>query len=106
MWWIFPQLAALGRSETARAYGVASRAEAQAYLAHALLGPRLAEASEAMLRHRDRAPEAILGGIDAMKLRSSLTLFLAAGADAPLGEVLEVFYKGERDPATLRLLGL
>ena len=104
MWWIFPQLAALGRSETARAYGIASSAEARAYLAHPLLGPRLMEATEAMLCHRDRTPEAILGGIDALKLRSSLTLFLAAGAGAPIGDALEIFYAGQRHPATLRLL--
>ena len=104
MWWVFPQLAGLGRSETARAYGVASLAEARAYLAHPLLGPRLVEATEAMLLHPDRPAEAILGGVDALKFRSSLTLFLAAGAGAPLGEALEAFFRGEADGETLRLL--
>lgn len=106
MWWVFPQLAGLGRSETARAYGIVSLAEARAYLAHPLLGPRLEEATGAILLHRDRAPETILGGVDALKFRSSLTLFVAAGAGAPLGEALDAFYAGERDPATLRLLGM
>ncbi len=106
MWWIFPQLSGLGHSETARAYGIASLAEARAYLAHPLLGLRLAEATGAMLLHHDRAPATILGGVDALKLRSSLTVFLAAGAGAPLGEALDAFYAGERDPATLRLLGM
>lgn len=105
VWWVFPQLAGLGRSETARAYAIGSLAEARAYLAHPLLGLRLREATGAMLLHRDRSAQAVLGGIDATKLCSSLTLFLAAGAGAPLDAALAVFFGGERDPATLNLLG-
>ena len=105
MWFVFPQIAGLGHSETARFYAIGSLAEAQAYLAHPLLGPRLHEATAALLRHPERSAETMLGGIDAIKLRSSLTLFLAAGAGAPLDEALDTFFGGEKDPATLRILG-
>jgi uncharacterized protein (DUF1810 family) len=102
MWWIFPQLAALGRSGTAKAYGIADLEEARAYLAHPVLEPRLVEAARAMLGNAGQRPEAVLGGIDAMKLRSSMTLFAAVpGADPVFGEVLEAFYGGEKDPMTL-----
>ena len=106
MWFVFPQIAGLGHSETARFYAIGSLAEARAYLAHPVLGPRLAEAAAVLLPHADRGAAAVLGGIDAMKLRSSLTLFLAAGAGEPLPAVLDRFYGGERDPETLRLLGM
>ena len=105
MWWTFPQLAALGRSGTAKAYGIADLEEARAYLAHPVLGPRLVEAARAMLGNAGQRPEAVLGGIDAMKLRSSMTLFAAVpGADPVFGEVLEAFYGGEADPMTLERL--
>ena len=105
MWWIFPQLAALGRSGTAKVYGIADLEEARAYLAHPVLGPRLVEAARAMLGNAGQRPEAILGEIDAMKLRSSVTLFAAVpGADPVFGEVLEAFYGGERDPMTVERL--
>ncbi|EAR52915.1 hypothetical protein OG2516_10646 [Oceanicola granulosus HTCC2516] len=101
MWFVYPQLRGLGRSETARFYGIAGRDEAAAYLAHPVLGPRLVEMSELLLRHRDRAPEAIFGGIDALKLRSSMTLF-AALPDAPpvFANVLDAFFAGARCPRT------
>jgi uncharacterized protein (DUF1810 family) len=105
MWFVFPQIAGLGRSATARHYAIESFAEARAYLAHALLGPRLFECTEAVLAHRASSPEAIFGSVDATKLRSSMTLFEAAADEAgPFGEALEAFYGGERDAATLRLL--
>ena len=105
MWWIFPQLAVLGRSGTAKAYGIADLAEAEAYLAHPVLGPRLVEAARAMLLHRGQDPASVLGGIDAMKLRSCATLFAAVpGADLVFREVLEAFYGGETDPHTLAAL--
>lgn len=105
MWWIFPQLAALGRSGTAKAYGIAGLEEARAYLAHPILGPRLVEAARAMLGNAGQRPEAVLGGIDAMKLRSCATLFAAVpGADPVFGEVLEAFYGGEKDPMTVERL--
>ena len=104
IWFIFPQLAGLGLSSTARHYAIEDLAEARAYLAHPVLGPRLIEATRAMLAHREQRPEAILGAVDAMKLRSSLTLFEAAGGDPLFGEAIDAFYAGERDGMTLALL--
>ncbi|MFV0624242.1 DUF1810 domain-containing protein [Sphingomonas sp. ac-8] len=107
MWFVFPQIAGLGRSETARFYAIADAAEAQAYRAHPVLGARLVEAAQALLAHRGRSAEAVLGGIDAIKLRSSMTLFEAAAPGEPVfGAVLDGFYDGERDAETLRLLNL
>jgi uncharacterized protein (DUF1810 family) len=106
MWFVFPQLAGLGRSVTARFYGIAGEEEARAYLAHPLLGPRLAECTAAVASHRCRAADAIFGSIDAMKFRSSMTLFEAVAEEpATFSEALETFYGGARDPATLELLG-
>lgn len=106
MWFVFPQIAGLGRSETARFYAVADADEARAYLAHPVLGERLREAAETLLAHRGRSAEAMLGGIDAVKLRSSMTLFETVAPDEPVfAGVLEAFYGGNRDPETLRLLG-
>ena len=105
MWFVFPQLAGLGRSDTARFFGIRSVEEARAYLAHPLLGPRLRECCTALLTHSGLSAEAILGNIDALKLRSSMTLFEAVGDDpATLAAVLDAFYRGDRDPATLNLL--
>lgn len=104
MWFIFPQLAALGRSPAAQYYGITSREEAGAYLAHPLLGPRLREAIEALLPWAaKRSPEEILGGIDALKLRSSLTLFDAVEPAAIFGRALGALYDGP-DERTLALL--
>ncbi len=104
MWWIFPQIAGLGRSDTARYYAIASADEARAYLAHPLLGPRLVEAAETVARARGSA-DAVMGSIDAVKLRSSMTLFAAVAADpAPFRAVLDRFYGGEDDAATQALL--
>ena len=106
MWFVFPQIAGLGFSAMAQLYAIGSLAEARAFLAHALLGARLREATEAVLAHRGEAAEAIFGTIDAIKFRSSMTLFeAAADGDGPFGAALDAFYAGERDPATLRLLG-
>lgn len=104
MWWIFPQIAGLGRSETARRYAIGSAAEARAYLAHPLLGPRLVEAAETVARASGTA-ETVMGSIDAVKLRSSMTLFAAVADDpTPFRAVLDRFYAGRDDPATLALL--
>nr|WP_233130762.1 DUF1810 domain-containing protein [Sphingomonas jeddahensis] len=104
MWFVFPQLRGLGRSPTAQHYGIASLAEARAYLAHAVLGPRLHEASATVLAAPGSA-EAILGPVDALKLRSSMTLFAAAADDpAPFGAVLRRFFDGAPDAATEVLL--
>jgi uncharacterized protein (DUF1810 family) len=105
MWFVFPQIAGLGHSPTARFYAIASAAEARAYLAHPLLGARLRACAEAVLAHRGRSAEAIFGSVDAMKLKSSMTLFEAVAAGrAPFAAVLDVFFDAERDPATLMRL--
>jgi uncharacterized protein (DUF1810 family) len=104
MWYVFPQIAGLGRSDMAQRYAIRDAAEARAYLVHLLLGPRLIEITEAAIAAPGSA-EAIFGGIDAVKLRSSLTLFAAVADDpAPFERGLDRFYEGERDPETLRLL--
>ncbi|HEV2570086.1 DUF1810 domain-containing protein [Sphingomonas sp.] len=104
MWFIFPQIAGLGQSAMARRYAIRDLDEAQAYLAHPLLGARLHECVEAVTAWAGRrTPEQIMGGIDAVKLRSSLTLFEAAGGGAVFAEALEGLYGGERDERTLAL---
>lgn len=104
MWFVFPQIAGLGSSATARAYAIRDAAEARAYLAHPVLGPRLIEATAAIVAARGSA-EAILGGVDAMKLGSSMTLFAAVADDpAPFDAALARFFGGERDAATLARL--
>lgn len=105
MWYIFPQIAGLGRSATAQAYAIVDAQEARAYLAHPLLGPRLIEVVRAACAAPGSA-ETIFGGIDAMKLRSSLTLFAAVADDpSPYQAGLDRFFDGQPDPETLRLLG-
>ena len=106
IWYVFPQIAGLGRSEMARRYALADLDEAGAYLAHAVLGPRLIEACKAMLTNSSRPPEAVLGEIDAVKIRSSATLFAEVPQADPIFEaVLSSFYGGARDPQTLDRLG-
>ena len=106
MWFVFPQIAGLGTSPMARFYAIASLDEARAYLAHPLLGSRLHECTEAVLRHAGRAAEAIFGPVDAVKLRSSMTLFERAGeGEGPFGTCLSAFFGGKPDPRTLALLG-
>ena len=106
MWFIFPQLAGLGSSATAVHYAIRSVDEARAYLADPVLGARLLEGVTAMLAHADRSAEAILGGIDALKFRSCMTLFEAAADDAaPFTAALVAFHDGKRDIRTLDLLG-
>jgi uncharacterized protein (DUF1810 family) len=101
MWFIFPQIAGLGFSEMSRTYAIASLAEAQAYLRHPVLGPRLLECARLVLDAHAASAEQIFGGIDAVKLRSSMTLFLRAAPDEPLfQEVLERYFDAEPDPAT------
>jgi uncharacterized protein (DUF1810 family) len=103
MWFIFPQLAGLGRSEMAVFYAIASIEEARAYLAHPLLGPRLIACVAALQDLTGTTAEAIFGGIDAVKLRSSLTLFAEAGGEPMFAAALERWCGGP-DDATLRLL--
>jgi uncharacterized protein (DUF1810 family) len=105
MWFVFPQLRGLGFSAMAERFGVAGIDEACAYLAHPVLGPRLCEAVALLTAHKDRTAVEILGTVDAMKLRSSLTLFGAASEEAGVfGEALAQFYGGVADPQTRRIL--
>ena len=104
MWFIFPQVAGLGRSATAQKYAIESLAEAEAYLAHPVLGKRLRECCGLLLLHADQSAEQILGGIDALKLRSSMTLFDAISSDDCFAQVLSAFYGGATDPASLDVL--
>jgi len=108
MWFVFPQVAGLGRSPMAQRYAIRSLDEARAYLAHPVLGPRLRECADAMLdAPKGRTAESVLGGIDAVKLRSSMTLFLRADPrERGFERVLERFARGVPDPATDRLLRL
>ena len=105
MWYIFPQLAGLGRSETARHYALSGVDEAQAYLAHPLLGQRLEECCKILTGIEGRTASAIFGYPDDLKLHSSLTLFAQAAPDQPLfGACLAKYFNGQRDAATLQLL--
>lgn len=104
MWYIFPQLAALGRSGTAKHYGIRDLAEARAYLADPVLAANLRAAAGAMLENAGTPPEAVLGAVDAMKLRSCATLFAAAGGGEVFDRLLAEFFGGEADPATLAAL--
>lgn len=105
MWFVFPQASGLGTSPTARFYAVASLEEAAAYVTHPLLGARLRDCAKLLLAVPERSAAQILGGIDAMKLRSSMTLFQAAApSELVFGKVLERFFGGVPDDATLRIL--
>ncbi|MBL8352454.1 MAG: DUF1810 domain-containing protein [Burkholderiaceae bacterium] len=107
MWFVFPQLRGLGHSAYAQRYGIEGLAEARAYARHPLLGPRLRDALQRLERLQGRSAEAVFGGIDAVKLRSCLTLFeLADPAEPACARLLERWYAGRRDPQTLALLGL
>ena len=104
IWFVFPQIAGLGRSGMARRYALASVAEAARYLDHPVLGPRLRCATTLMLRHAGQSAEAILGPVDAMKLRSSMTLFALARPDELcFAAALDAFWDGAPDPATLAI---
>ena len=107
MWFVFPQIAGLGQTPTSRKYAISSLEEAQAYLAHPVLGPRLIDAARVVAELEGRTAEEIFGGIDAMKLRSSMTLFAYADSANPIfGQVLEAYFGGVPDEATERLLGV
>ena len=101
MWFVFPQVAGLGRSGTAQHYAVSGLAEARAYLAHPVLGPRLRECAAALTGLDATDPVAVFGPVDAQKLRSSMTLFAAAAPDEPaFGQVLGQYFGGTLDEAT------
>lgn len=105
MWFIFPQIAGLGRSPTAQRYAIRSLEEARAYLNHGLLGPRLRQSVETLLfSAANRSPEQIFGSIDAMKLASSLTLFDQAAPGDIFAHALDRLFGGQADARTLALL--
>jgi uncharacterized protein (DUF1810 family) len=102
IWFTFPQIAGLGRSETSRRFAISSLEEARAYLAHPVLGPRLRECTRLVRAIEGRTAEEIFGPVDAMKVRSCMTLFQRAAPDEPeFGLVLDRFYGGVADEATL-----
>ena len=121
MWFVFPQIAGLGRSATAQEFAISSLGEARAYLRHPVLGPRLAESARVLTEVAGRSAEQIFGSLDAQKLRSSMTLFLraeaadaddtdagrtdAGGTGSLFAQVLRQYFDGQPDPATGRLLG-
>jgi uncharacterized protein (DUF1810 family) len=105
MWFVFPQVAGLGRSATAQQYAISGLPEAQAYLDHPVLGPRLVECAQALLELDTADAVRVFGPVDAVKLRSSMTLFERAEPEAAVfGQVLDRFFGGERDPETTRRL--
>jgi uncharacterized protein (DUF1810 family) len=105
MWFVFPQLKALGRSGTARFYGLESLEEARAYWEHPLLGARLRECVALALQHRERGAHQIFGSPDDLKFCSCLTLFERAAPEEPVfAQALDAFYDGRRDALTLELL--
>jgi uncharacterized protein (DUF1810 family) len=105
MWFVFPQIAGLGQSAISRRYAISSLAEARAYLDHPVLGPRLTDCAGVVAALTGRTAEQIFGGIDALKLRSSMTLFLHAGPQQhAFQQVLDRYFGGVADPATERLI--
>lgn len=105
MWYIFPQLRGLGISSTSNFYGIESKREAEDYLGHMLLGPRLIECVETVNGLENRSAEIILGSTDALKLRSSATLFEIAGGGTPFRTCLDRYFGGRPDDRTIALLG-
>ena len=102
MWFIFPQVAGLGRSAVAQHFAISSVDEAQAYLRHPVLGPRLRECAQILAGLDGKSADQILGSVDAMKLRSSMTLFMTATPDEPVfREVLDKYFGGAADQLTL-----
>lgn len=104
IWYIFPQIKGLGFSYNSEYYGISSLQEARDYLNHEVLGKRLQEITESLLLHKGKDIEQIMGDIDAVKLKSSMTLFDAIKPGGVFGEVLDEFYAGERCRRTLGFL--
>jgi uncharacterized protein (DUF1810 family) len=105
MWFVFPQIAGLGQSAMSRTYAIASLEEARAYLEHPLLGARLLQCTQIVAELRGASAQDVFGAVDAVKLRSSMTLFAAAApADSSFKRVLVVYFDGAPDAATEALL--
>jgi uncharacterized protein (DUF1810 family) len=106
MWFVFPQVAGLGRSEVSRRFAISGLAEARAYLAHPVLGPRLVQCAGLVAAIAGATAEQVFGPVDAQKLRSCVTLFARADpAEPAFGRVLEQYFGGAADAATTDLLG-
>ena len=104
MWYIFPQIAGLGFSQTSKFYAIKDRAEAESYLAHSILGKRLIEISNALLEVEGKTVNQIFGSPDDVKLKSSMTLFGALENTSPVfGKVLDKYFDGEKDRRTLEM---
>ena len=97
IWYVFPQLRGLGFSRMSHYYGITDRHEAEEYLRHPILGPRLREITEALMKHSDKSATDILGGIDALKVKSCMTLFDCISPNDVFNKVLDLFYDGKRD---------
>lgn len=105
MWFIFPQVAGLGTSAMAERYAIKSRREAEAYLAHPILGPRLVECAKALLELKGKTASEVMGYPDDLKLRSSMTLFAAlAGPESPFQKVIDHYFEGRADQRTMDYL--
>ena len=104
IWYIFPQLRCLGRSNRAHYYGIADRIEAERYLSNQILGSRIREITEALLAHKGKTALEIFGEIDAVKVRSCMTMFDFLSPNDIFGEVLESFYQSERCELTLKVM--
>jgi uncharacterized protein (DUF1810 family) len=105
IWFIFPQMKGLGRSETAMYYGIGSRGEGEAYLSHPVLGPRLIECTETVNELKGRTAEQIFGDLDSMKFRSSMTLFAELTTELQIFDrALDKFFEGVKDSRTIHLL--
>jgi uncharacterized protein (DUF1810 family) len=105
MWFIFPQIKGLGSSAMSQRFAISSRAEAEAYLAHPVLGPRLIQCTEIVNAVQGRSAERIFGPVDAVKFRSSMTLFgEVSDAGSAFRDALHKYFGGERDPLTLARL--
>jgi len=107
IWYIFPQLAGLGFSENSKYYGITDLAEAEHFLQHPVLGSRLIDVSNVLLKHSTNDAHKIFGSPDDMKVKSCMTLFsLIPGSDGVFDKVLDKFFNGAKDQKTLRLLGM
>ena len=104
IWFVFPQMKGLGHSSMSEYYGIADREEAEDYLLNSTLNDRIHEISRTLLEHQGTSARRIFGDVDAMKVRSSMTLFDVLSPDDVFGEVLDAFFDGERDERTLALL--
>ena len=101
IWYVFPQLKGLGHSSLSQFYGISGRKEAEEYLRHPILGERLRKISEALLEHEGKYPEAIFGSIDAIKVKSCMTLFDCISPNDIFADVLDLFFNGIRDSRSI-----